>query len=61
MFKKRNYNWILLFERLIVGGCWDGKVKIWCRESAECLATITIKVYKKVIPILEHLSFNFNV
>ena len=46
MFKKRNYNWILLFERLIVGGCWDGKVKIWCRESAECLATITIKVYK---------------
>ncbi|XP_023331508.1 F-box/WD repeat-containing protein 11 [Eurytemora carolleeae] len=26
--------------RLIVSGSWDGKIKIWCRVSSECLFTI---------------------
>ena len=39
------------FFRLIVAGSWDGKVKIWCRESSDCLFTIANKVFNACIYI----------
>ena len=34
-----------------MAGSWDGKVKIWCRESSDCLFTIANKVFNACIYI----------
>ena len=41
---KYSYLNIDILFRLIVAGSCKGRVKIWCRESSECLATIQHKV-----------------